>query len=358
MTGAELLAATALVALVAYVLLAGADFGGGVWDLLATGPRAREQRRLVEQALAPVWEANHVWLIVLVVILFTGFPPAFAVISTALHIPLMLVLLGIVLRGSAFVFRQYGGQEDRAALRWGRVFAVASVVTPVFLGVTLGAITAEGIRVGPDGVPTTGFVAPWLGAFPFSVGLLALAAFAFLAATYLTVEAEDEALRDDFRRRALLAGGATALAAALAGGLAWRGAPRFFGALTGSTWSLPVLLGTAAVLGGALEALRRRAFRPARVLAAAAVGLVVVGWGLAQRPYVVAPDLTVAAAAAPPHVVRLTLWLLLVALIVVGPSLYVLLRVFKAQGAVTQREAAEAPSVAPPIERPREDSAP
>lgn len=342
MSGADLLAATALVTLLAYVLLAGADFGGGVWDLLATGPRARAQRRLIEQALAPVWEANHVWLIALVVILFTGFPLAFAVISTALHIPLTLVLLGIVLRGSAFVFRQYGDPDDRTALRWGRVFAVASVVTPVFLGVSLGAVTAEGIRVGEDGVPTTGFVAPWLGAFPFSVGLLALSAFAFLAATYLTVEATDDALRDDFRRRALAAGVVTALAAALAGALAWRGVPRFFGALTGSGWSLPVLLGGALVLGGALEALRRRAWTAARALAAGAVGLVVVGWGLAQRPYLVAPDLTVADAAAPPHIVRLTLWLLLVALVVVGPSLYVLLAVFKRQGATTQREALEA----------------
>lgn len=331
MSATDLVAAVALAALLIYTLLGGADFGGGVWDLLATGPRARSQRRLIEHAIAPVWEANHVWLIVLVVILFTAFPVAFAVIGTALHVPLTLVLLGIVLRGSAFVFRQYGAADDATALRWGRAFAVASVVTPVFLGVTLGAITAEGIRV-EGGVPTTGFVWPWLGAFPFSVGLLALSAFAYLAATYLTREAEHAggeealALRDDFRRRALLSGVTTAACAALAAALARGAAPRFFEGLVRS----PVMPIGALLLAGALVALWRRSFRWARALGPGAVAVVVIGWGLAHRPYLVAPDLTVDAAAAPPHIMRMTLALLIVALALVAPMLYALLRVFKA----------------------------
>src|SRR5687768_3002101 len=94
-----------------YAVLGGADFGAGVWDLFATGPRAREQRQLIERALAPVWEANHVWLIFVVTVMFTAFPLAFAMIMTALHVPITLLLLGIVLRGSAFVFRQYGGDK-------------------------------------------------------------------------------------------------------------------------------------------------------------------------------------------------------------------------------------------------------
>src|SRR5581483_1598761 len=126
MSAASLIAAVMLAALVLYALLAGADFGGGVWDLLAFGPRAKQQRALIEHALAPVWEANHVWLILIVVLLFTAFPAAFAALMTGLHTPLMLMLLGIVLRGSAFVFRQYGAGSERASLMWGRVFAVAS----------------------------------------------------------------------------------------------------------------------------------------------------------------------------------------------------------------------------------------
>lgn len=343
MTAADLLAAVLLLALVAYALLGGADFGGGVWDLLATGSRARAQRRLIEHAIAPVWEANHVWLIVVIVLLFSGFPVAFGVLATALHIPLTLVLLGIVLRGSAFVFRQYGAADDATALRWGRVFAVASTVTPVFLGVTLGAITGDGIRV-ERGAPTTGFVAPWLGLFPFSVGALALAAFAFLAATYLTVEAQDPDLRDDFRRRGLLAGAATCACALLAGALASARAPGFFAALVGSWWSPLLGVGALAAFGGALLALRRGAFPGARALAVSAVTLVTVGWGLAHRPRLIGPDVTIASAAAPPHIQRLLLVLGVIGLVVVAPALYALMRVFKPLRVRPSEDAARAPS--------------
>src|SRR6185369_1429317 len=102
-----LIAVTTLVSLILYALLGGADFGGGLWDLLASGPRAAAQRELVERAIAPVWEANHVWLVLLVVLLFSAFPTAYAAVSVALHVPLALMLVGIVLRGSAFTFRHY-----------------------------------------------------------------------------------------------------------------------------------------------------------------------------------------------------------------------------------------------------------
>jgi len=105
MAAADILGAAMLAALVFYVLLGGADFGGGIWDLLASGPRAREQRAAIEHAIGPIWEANHVWLILVIVVLFTGFPPAFAAISIALFVPLVLLLVGIVLRGAAFTFR-------------------------------------------------------------------------------------------------------------------------------------------------------------------------------------------------------------------------------------------------------------
>jgi cytochrome bd ubiquinol oxidase subunit II len=329
MSGADLLAFVALGCLVLYTLLGGADFGGGVWDLLATGPRARAQRTLIERAIAPIWEANHVWLIIIVTILFAAFPPAFSVIFTALHVPPMLVLVGIVLRGSTFVFRQYGAPDDVTAHRLGRVFAVTSTITPVFLGVCLGAITGERIRV-EKGVPVTGFFEPWAGLFPFTVGLLALCAFAFLAATYLIHEAGDDAdLREDFRRRALASGVATALCAVLGAVLARGAAPRFFAALTSSGWSLPVVLGAGATFAGAMFTLTRRHLHAARALAVVSVTLVVLGWGLAHRPYLVAPDVTIDGAAAPPNIVRLVLWLVLAGALLVFPSLYVMLRVFK-----------------------------
>src|SRR5438132_393275 len=139
MTLADLLAGIEVVSLNAYVLLAGADFGGGVWDLLATGPRKQERRALIADAIGPVWEANHVWLILAVVLLFTCFPAAFARLGVAMHIPLSLLLVGIVLRGAAFAFRSYGGQRDDVQRRWGRLFASASLITPLVLGTVVGA---------------------------------------------------------------------------------------------------------------------------------------------------------------------------------------------------------------------------
>jgi cytochrome d ubiquinol oxidase subunit II len=321
----EVTALLMLGGLVIYALTGGADFGGGVWDLLATGPRARAQRTLIEQAIAPVWEANHVWLIFVVVVMFTGFPLAYAAIGTRFHIPVTIMLFGIILRGSAFVFRHYGGAS--AAERWGRVFAVASLVTPFFLGVIVGAITSGTSRA--DGYFT------WVDLFPAAVGLLAVALFAFLAAVYLTCETRDAALRDDFRARALVAGVAaapTALVAALAA-IAAPGTAHFRDAFFGSWWTWPLHAATAAAAVIALWALVRRRFRLARAAAAAQVALIIVGWALAQRPYLIAPDVGIDAAAAP----RVTLILLILAtsagMVVLAPSIYWLMRVFKSRRA-------------------------
>ena len=141
------IACVMLISLIIYMLTGGADFGGGIWDLFATGRRAKAQRSLIAHAIAPIWEANHVWLIVIVVLLFVAFPVAFAAISTALHVPLTLMLIGIVLRGTAFVFRTYDIQSDTIHRRWSRLFAIASAITPVMLGITLGAVASGAIHV-------------------------------------------------------------------------------------------------------------------------------------------------------------------------------------------------------------------
>ena len=329
MTTPELVAGLMLAALVLYALLAGADFGGGVWDLLASGPRAQAQRDSIAGAIAPMWEANHVWLILIVVMLFTGFPTAYAVASTALHLPLTLMLFGVVLRGSAFVFRQYGPKVATQHRRWGRVFALASVWTPIFLGVTLGAITSGDIRVA-DGRATTGFFT-WVGVFPFAVGGFTLCLFAFLAAVYLTNEVRDAALRDDFRRRALAAGVAVGVMAALAALTAGPGTLHFREALLGSWWSWPLQLATGGAALGAFVALWRRRYPWARACAIAQVTLILGGWAAAQRPYLIAPDVTLASAAAPAGTLRLLLIALALGAGVLFPSLYFLFKVFKVQ---------------------------
>lgn len=325
---ADALAGIILIALTAYVLLGGADFGGGVWDLLASGPRRARQRDLIAHAISPVWEANHVWLILAIVLLFTCFPSAFARMSIALHVPWTLVLIGIVLRGSAFIFRSYGGGPGT-----GRIFAVASLVTPILLGVAVGAVASGAIgevgRGTGDGF-VAGYITPWATPFAFSVGIFALACFAFLAAVYLTLEAHDVDLREDFRRRAIGAGVGVFVTAGIALALS-RSAPLVARGLTASPWAmtLHVLTGLAAIL--AFWSLLMRRYRIARVAAAVQVTLILWGWGLAQYPYIVPPDLTIADAAAPAITLELVFTAVMIGAIVLFPSLYYLFRVFKGQ---------------------------
>jgi cytochrome bd ubiquinol oxidase subunit II len=326
-TPADLLGAVMLAALVLYALLGGADLGGGIWDLLAGGPRRAEQRALVERAIGPIWEANHVWLVLVVVLLFTGFPAAFAAVSTALFAPITLLLVGIVLRGAAFTFRAYDRPDDRVQARWGLAFSSSSAVAPLLLGVVVGCVASGRALPGPEG---TAEALGWLTPFTAAVGLFAAALFAFLAATYLAVEAEG-ALREDFRRRALLAGVVVFLCALLAAALSAREAPAVFAGLTRRPYTAPLHLGTGVAAVTALAALRRGRVRLARAAAAVQVALIVLGWGVSQYPYLLVPGLTVAQAAAPRATLVAVLWALAAGAVLLFPALYLLFRIFKGE---------------------------
>jgi len=316
--------------LVLYALLGGADYGGGVWDLFAFGRRAREQRELIAHAIGPVWEANHVWLILVLVILFTAFPPAFAVIATALHIPITLLLIGIVLRGTAFTFRTYDVQRDEVQRRWSLVFSIASIITPILLGIILGAIASGNIRV-DNGVVTSGFVRPWLAPFPLAVGFFALALFAFIAAVYLTVEAEQGNLQEDFRLRALLSGVAVGFLALIVFVLAGTGAPTVRAGISRTPWALALHILTAIFAIGAFYTLWTRRYRAARVFAAGQATLILLGWAFAQFPYLVEPDISITSAAAPQITLRLLFGALIAGAVLLFPSYYYLFRIFKTE---------------------------
>jgi len=329
----DVAAALLALSLNAYVLFGGADFGGGVWDLLATGPRRARQREVIAHAIGPIWEANHVWLILAIVLAFTCFSPVFARIMTVLHIPLSLMLVGIVLRGSAFTFRTYDDEHDAAQRRWGRIFSSASVLTPLLLGISLGAVASGRVVAPIRGTFAERFVEPWLTPFAFGVGLLTVALFAFLAAVFLTLETRDRELVEDFRRRALGAGVAVFLASALVLLLSFQAAPLLSRGLTGSGWALPLHLATAASAIAVFAALWTRRFRLARVLVGLQVSLIFWGWTVSQYPYLVPPDLTIDGAAAPEITLRLTLWALGLGTLVLAPSLVYLFRVFKSEPA-------------------------
>ncbi len=319
-----------LISLVIYMLTGGADFGGGIWDLFATGRRAKAQRSLIMEAIAPIWEANHVWLIVIVVLLFVAFPVAFASISTALHIPLTLMLVGIVLRGSAFVFRTYDVQSDTTHRRWSRMFAVASAITPIMLGITLGAVASGAIHVDVEsGQVDTDFISAWFAPFPFAIGFFTLTLCAFLAAVYLTLETEDSGLKEDFRRRALIAAVSVGAMAGLSFLLSAEGAPMIRQGLSGAPWSIPFHILTGAVALWAIWTIWKRQFRLACILVPIQVTLIVFGWGLAQYPYLVTPDLTFSNVAAPDAVLRPMLIILGVGGVLLAPAFWYLYAVFK-----------------------------
>jgi len=337
-TLADILAGVIVAALNAYVLLAGADFGGGVWDLFARGPRARAQRDLITHAIGPVWEANHVWLILALVLLFTCFPPAFAQLSIRLHIPFSLALIGIVLRGSAFAFRSYGGQRDQIQQRWGGVFAAASIVTPFLLGMAVGAVAAG--RIGEEGRGGGGgfvsvYVTPWIDPFTIAVGVFALVCFAYLAAVYLTLETTDRALQDDFRRRGLVAGVAVMVTGIVALALSRGARAPLQEGLLGAPWSLPLHVLTGAAAVGALISLWRRRWRWARIAAAGEVSLILWGWALGQYPYLVPPGFTIDNSAAPPITLALAIGAIVLGGVVLFPSLYYLFHVFKGRAATS-----------------------
>ena len=329
----ELMVAAALVgALTFYLLFGGADFGAGIWTFFAMGRQGQPQRALIDQAIGPIWEANHVWLIIAVVILFTAFPPAFAVISIRLHIPLTLMLIGIVLRGTAFAIRTHDitSRPDGftgAPAVWHWIFAWSSLLTPTMLGIVLGAI-ASGRAAGPTDTIRETFVDPWLAPFPIAVGLLATALVAYLAAVYLIMENRDSDLRRLFRQRAMMSGILVIILAAVALFLTGEGAPEIHHGLTGTAVGRATVVTTVLIHFAALWALIVQRDLLARFLAGGGAVAVLWGWALSQYPYLVEPSVTIYDAA-PSGTLDILLASLLLGSVVLLPFLFYLYNVFK-----------------------------
>jgi cytochrome d ubiquinol oxidase subunit II len=314
MNDVTLIVLIGLGALTLYALFGGADFGGGVWDVLASGPRRDAQREAIAHALGPVWETNHVWLVFVIVLLFTCFPPAFAALSVGLYVPLTFVLIGIILRGGAFAMRSEarGAQMPREALS--RIFGIASVIAPFFFGCAVGSLASGSFD--------------WHSPFALSIGVLAVALCAQIAAVFLTVET-DGALREDFRLRALYATVAAGVISAVVPAIAALTMPSTFAALTARTTLLD-LVGTAALGLLVLAMLWLRRFALARVLVAFETVGVLAGWYLAHAGFLIPGMMTPATAAAPAATLRTFIWIVAIGAVVLVPSLLLLFGLFKA----------------------------
>ncbi|HYW90387.1 MAG TPA: cytochrome d ubiquinol oxidase subunit II, partial [Chloroflexota bacterium] len=324
MSLANLVAAVLLLAVTAYAVLGGADFGAGFWDLVAGGTReGAEPRALINRAVGPVWEVNHVWLIFCVVVLWTAFPPAFGSIMTTLSIPLSLALLGIVLRGAGFAFRHEAEQASRQRLLGG-VFAISSVLTPFFFGTVIGGIASGRV---PVGNAAGDLITSWLNPTSVTIGLLAVAAAAYLAAVFLVTDAHrmvDPDLEEYFRTRAISAAVVAGLIA-LVGVFVLRADDAYlFQGLAERGW--PLLLLSAITGIAALVILRRGARRATRVLGAAAVASMLWGWGVAQYPYLLPQTLTISAGAGAAATLQWLVIVVIAALLLVLPSLLFVFR--------------------------------
>lgn len=336
MTAAELLISTMWIGLTAYVLLAGADFGAGFWDLLAgksdTGHR---QRDLIEHTISPVWEANHVWLIFVIVLCWSGFPGVFAAVASTMYIPLTLVAIGIIARGAAFAFRKVSTELGHRKA-YGAAFASSSVLTPFFLGTVAGGIASARV---PPGIAQGSLVTSWINPTSIMAGLLAVGTTAYLSAVYLCGDARREgadAVAEAFRRKSIASGAVTGIVA-MAGIVVLRfDAPALYDGLLRAGYPFVFISAGGGLLSMAL--LWYRIYLYARITAAAAVAALPWGWALAQYPLVLLPSTTIADAAATPAVLHAVLISTLIGAVLLVPSLVWLFALFQREQRPAQRE--------------------
>jgi cytochrome d ubiquinol oxidase subunit II len=319
---ADLAAAILWLGATFYALFAGADFGGGLWDLVAGwDDKGAKPRAVIRRSLTPVWEANHVWLIFVLVVLWTAFPSAVSAIFTTVYVPISLAALGIVLRGAGFAFGKSieGLRERRLA---GATFALSSVLTPFFMGAVVGAIAAGNVPAEGNGEAFSSWIAP----LPLLIGAMFVATGAYLSAVFLVGDARragEPDMEQHFQRRSLAAAVVAGVFAAV-GLVALHSEARYvFDRLTDQGLPLVVLSALCGV--GLLIAVRRHA--PSwlvRPLAGGAVVAVIWGWGVAQFPYLLPTSLRIDQAAAPDATLNVIFGVFVVAAIVVLPSLALL----------------------------------
>jgi cytochrome d ubiquinol oxidase subunit II len=317
-----------LVGLAAYAVLAGADFGAGFWTLVPGGGRARvgATRSHARHAIGPVWEANHVWLIFVLVVCWTCYPVAFGSITSTLAIPLLIAAVGIILRGCTYALRDQLDEHDRGRRTVGTVFAVSSILTPFALGTVIGAIASGRV---PVGNAKGDLVTSWLNPTSIAIGVLAVATGTYLAAVYLAADARrlgEQTLEHDFRRRALVAGVVTGALALAALPVVRSDAPTIWHGLTHGTGLAMVIVSAAAGLT-TLALVARSRFGPARVSAALAVTAIIAGWAAAQEPTFL-PGLTIDQAAAGRSTLIATVIAVAAGSVVLVPSLGVLFALF------------------------------
>ena len=322
MSAATAVAVIMVIAITLYACSGLADYGAGLWDLTAGGRgRGQRPRALIDAAITPVWESNHVWLIYLLVLCWTAFGATFASIMTTLFIPLALAVMGIVLRAAGFALRKEAGRA-RARHLAGWLFGIGSILTPFCLGAVLGSIMAGRV---PVGNAAGNELSSWWNPTSVAFGLLAISVGAFASAVYLIAESDRQGipqLRGYFQVRALVAGGAAVVLGVI--GLVTLRADqrRMFDRIVDRSWPLLVL--SAVALAAAFLLASRGMARGLRLVAATGIAALVWAWAVAQYPYLLPFSLTISGDAATSVTLHWLLVWFAVALLLLGPALALL----------------------------------
>lgn len=328
-----------LIAITLYAILGGADFGAGVWEFNLAMRSSKKERDLMYRAIGPVWEVNHVWLIFALVLMFSAFPVAFAALSRALWVPLLLALLGIFARSVGFAFRAYAAGAVRQQALFGAIFAFASTSTPFFFGSCAGAI-AGGLDVNQDGEFLGSHLTGWITPLSVFCSFYAVGLCSYISAIFMSCEAQhdqDQELTAVWRTRALIMGVILGIFSALGLVVLSQYAPDLWLAFQSS--ALPLVVISSVTGFSSMVLIWKSLFKFGAAAAAVTVASVILGWGVAQYPLIVPPVITVHSAKGPDSV----LWAMIIAIaagaVVLVPSLGWLFYLFKGKHPGTSKAA-------------------
>jgi cytochrome d ubiquinol oxidase subunit II len=320
-----------------YVLLGGADFGAGIIEIL-TGKKGKDH---ISKAIAPVWEANHIWLIVIIVVLFNAFPEVYSTVTLYLHIPLLLILFGLIFRGTSFTFRYYDPYDDKSHKLYTALFKIFSVITPFLLGLTFGATIFGELSISGEGTFQAQFIDPWLNIFSMMVGVFVTVIFAYLAAVYLSGEPSEKEINETFKAYSrklaytVVVSGVLVFVAAQIDGL--KLASAFLNSWLGMGTIVVVLL----LIPALFYSLKKDKHLLSRIIAGAQAANIIIGLVIVQYPNMVmtrgAENLTVDNAVASESSVNAMIIALIIGLVVVIPLLIYLFKVYKFQGEKTEK---------------------
>jgi cytochrome d ubiquinol oxidase subunit II len=321
-----------LVSVYLYCLLGGADFGAGIIELFAGKQNKEKIKTLVSNAMAPIWEANHMWVVITVVILFMAFPGIYTQASISLYVPLILLLIGVVLRGTAFTFRHYDAVQDHSQIIYSRIFAVSSLLVSFFFGLIIGALVSGKITTSPTGY-FEGYLHPWINLFSISTGIFICSLFTFIASVYLVSESTDQETRELLVKKAKLTTAIMVISGALVFIFSYVEGVDFAQRFIKHPASITAIILATVALPFLWRILNKGLIWPSRIIAGIQLFFILAAFYFIYYPEVIllkeGSNISLYNAAAPDSTLTVLGWALIVGSFIIFPTLFYLFKVFK-----------------------------